>query len=103
MVEGSFRIRSSSSKRAGVGQLAQQLTPDIGLPDAGMPRLNRICNSRHLCFEHAISVALIETAMKPQEISDKNWLQENIRIHLKRFLQKETGTKPVIVTTIVEV
>lgn len=42
-------------------------------------------------------------AMKPQEIADKNWLQENLRVHLKRFLQKETGTKPVIVTTIVEV
>lgn len=49
------------------------------------------------------SVAAAITAMTPQEISDRHWLQENVRIHLKRFLQKETGTKPVIVTTIVEV
>jgi len=49
------------------------------------------------------SVAAAISAMTPQEIGDKNWLQENVRIHLKRFLQKETGTKPVIVTTIVEV
>ncbi|HEY8560652.1 MAG TPA: ribonuclease J [Pyrinomonadaceae bacterium] len=49
------------------------------------------------------SVAAAISAMTPQEISDKHWLQENVRIHLKRFLQKETGTKPVIVTTIVEV
>lgn len=42
-------------------------------------------------------------AMSKQEISDKNWLGENLRIHLKRFLQNESGTKPVIVTTIVEV
>ena len=49
------------------------------------------------------SVAAAISAMTPQEISDKNWLTENVRIHLKRFLQKETGTKPVIVTTIVEV
>jgi ribonuclease J len=49
--------------------------------------------------------AVIEavSAMSAQEISDKNWLQENLRIHLKRFLQKSSGTKPVIVTTIVEV
>jgi len=49
------------------------------------------------------AVADAISAMTPQEIADKHWLQENVRIHLKRFLQKETGTKPVIVTTIVEV
>ncbi|HVE57558.1 MAG TPA: ribonuclease J [Pyrinomonadaceae bacterium] len=49
------------------------------------------------------SVANLVSTMTAKEISDKNWLQENIRVHLKRFLQKETGTKPVIVTTIVEV
>ena len=49
----------------------------------------------------AVSEAI--SAMTPQEIADKHWLQENVRIHLKRFLQKEIGTKPVIVTTIVEV
>jgi len=49
------------------------------------------------------SVAAAISAMTPQEIADKHWLQENVRIHLKRFLQKEIGTKPVIVTTIVEV
>jgi ribonuclease J len=49
------------------------------------------------------SIADLVSKMTTKEIADKNWLQENIRIHLKRFLQKETGTKPVIVTTIVEV
>ena len=49
------------------------------------------------------AVAEVISAMTPQEIADKHWLQENVRIHLKRFLQKEIGTKPVIVTTIVEV
>ncbi len=49
------------------------------------------------------AVAAAITAMTPQEIADQHWFQENVRIHLKRFLQKETGTKPVIVTTIVEV
>ena len=49
------------------------------------------------------SIANLISTMTIKEISDKNWLQENIRVHLKRFLQKETGSKPVIVTTIVEV
>jgi hypothetical protein len=41
--------------------------------------------------------------MKKEEIADRNGFQEKLRIHLKRFVQKEIGTKPVIVTTIVEV
>ena len=42
-------------------------------------------------------------AMKKEEISDSKNFQEKLRIHLKRFVQKAIGTKPVIVTTIVEV
>ena len=41
--------------------------------------------------------------MKKEHIVDRNMLKENLRVHLKRFIQKEIGTKPVIVTTIVEV
>ncbi|MBS1797259.1 MAG: ribonuclease J [Acidobacteria bacterium] len=56
-------------------------------------------------FAEEAKKAVMETfsEMTAQEIADKNWLQENIRVHLKRFLQRRTGTKPVIVTTIVEV
>jgi ribonuclease J len=49
------------------------------------------------------SVSAAIGAMSKQEISNKPLFQENLRVHLKRFLQKEIGTKPVIVTTIVEV
>jgi ribonuclease J len=42
-------------------------------------------------------------AISKAEIADPNLFKENLRIHLKRFLQKATGTKPVIVTTIVEI
>jgi len=42
-------------------------------------------------------------AMKKEEIADQKGFQEKLRIHLKRFVQKEIGTKPVIVTTIVEI
>ncbi|MGH9949181.1 MAG: hypothetical protein ACRD6X_18575, partial [Pyrinomonadaceae bacterium] len=49
----------------------------------------------------AISDAVAE--MKREQIADRTVFKENLRIHLKRFLQRELGTKPVIVTTIVEV
>lgn len=42
-------------------------------------------------------------AMSRDEFQDKVWFKENLRIHLKRFIQKVTGTKPVIIPTIVEV
>ena len=41
--------------------------------------------------------------MKPEHISNRTMFKENLRIHLKRFVQKELSSKPVIVTTIVEV
>ena len=41
--------------------------------------------------------------MKPAQIADKAVFRENLRLHMKRFVQKELGTKPVIVTTVVEV
>lgn len=49
----------------------------------------------------AVSAAVSE--MKRDQIADKTVFKENLRIHLKRFVQKELGTKPVIVTTVVEV
>ncbi len=41
--------------------------------------------------------------MKHEHIADKTVFKENLRIHMKRFVQKQLGTKPVIVTTVVEV
>jgi hypothetical protein len=41
--------------------------------------------------------------MRQEHIIDRGFLKESLRILLKRFIQKEIGTKPVIVTTIVEV
>ena len=49
------------------------------------------------------SVADAVAAMKREDFKDQNVAKENLRIHLKRFIQKETGTKPVIVPTLVEV
>lgn len=41
--------------------------------------------------------------MKKDDFRDEAAAKETLRIHLKRFIQKETGSKPVIITTIVEV
>jgi ribonuclease J len=41
--------------------------------------------------------------MKREHILDRAFFKENLRIQLKRFVQKELGTKPVIVTTVVEI
>ncbi|MBK6751368.1 MAG: ribonuclease J [Acidobacteria bacterium] len=49
------------------------------------------------------SVAKAIADMKPDHISNRTMFKENLRIHLKRFVQKELSSKPVIVTTIVEV
>lgn len=49
------------------------------------------------------AVAEAVADMKPEQIADRAVFKENLRIHLKRFVQKELSSKPVIVTTIVEV
>jgi ribonuclease J len=49
------------------------------------------------------SIADLLGEMKREEFGNKEWVKENLRIHLKRFIQKETGTKPVIVPTVVEI
>ncbi len=41
--------------------------------------------------------------MKPEHVANRTILKENLRIHLKRFIQQQLSSKPVIVTTIVEV
>jgi ribonuclease J len=84
------KIDKSKQQLAGEPQISFQ-----GV--AGIDLTNGFTNEAKKSVAEAIS------AMTPQEIGDKHWLQENVRIHLKRFLQKEIGTKPVIVTTIVEV
>ncbi|MEJ7623026.1 MAG: ribonuclease J [Pyrinomonadaceae bacterium] len=49
------------------------------------------------------SIAAAIADMKPEHISNRGIFKENLRVHLKRFIQKELRSKPVIVTTIVEV
>jgi ribonuclease J len=49
------------------------------------------------------SIADAVSEMKLEDFRDKNLLTENLRVHLKRFIQREIGAKPVIVPTVVEI
>ena len=49
------------------------------------------------------SIAGAVLAMKPEDFKNKNLITENLRVHLKRFIQREIGAKPVIVPTVVEI
>lgn len=64
---------------------------------AGVDPLNGIIKNARETIADAVS------EMKREDFKDTNAAKENLRVHLKRFIQKETGTKPVIVPTIVEV
>lgn len=83
-----------------IDKASQQLS---GEPQISFQGVAGIDITNGFAGEARKAVASAVAAMTPQEIADKHWLQENVRIHLKRFVQKEIGTKPVIVTTIVEV
>lgn len=39
----------------------------------------------------------------PKDIGDKEWFKEHLRISLRRFVQKQTGSKPVVIPTVIEV
>lgn len=64
---------------------------------AGVDPLNGVLQGARDSITNAIE------NMTQQELNDKTQLSENLRIHLKRFIKQETGAKPVIVPTIVEV
>ena len=49
------------------------------------------------------SIAEIITETRRDKYQDKNFMAETLRVHLKQMIQRETGTKPVIVSTVVEV
>ncbi len=49
------------------------------------------------------SLAEAVGAMTFQQLSDEELLKENLRVHLMRYIKSETGSKPVIVSTIVEI
>jgi len=49
------------------------------------------------------AAAEIINQMKREDFTDKKFANESLRVQLKRFIQNQTGSKPVIIPTIVEV
>ncbi|MEP6925774.1 MAG: ribonuclease J [Pyrinomonadaceae bacterium] len=49
-----------------------------------------------------VVTAAFESTPK-HEIADKEWFKEHLRVSLKRFVQKQTGTRPVIIPTVIEI
>jgi len=64
---------------------------------AGISPVNGFADAARKAVANAIG------EMKREHILDRSFFKENLRIELKRFVQKQLGTKPVIVTTVVEV
>jgi ribonuclease J len=83
-------IDKSSHKIAGDPQISFQ-----GV--AGLDPLNGFAAAARQAIVDAIK------EMRPEQIADRTVFKENLRIHLKRYVQKELGTRPVIVTTVVEI
>lgn len=75
----------------------------IGLPQIEMTGVAREDLLDGFAAEAGDAVAAAIGGMKREHIVDRSMFKENLRIHLKRFVQKELGSKPVILTTIVEV
>jgi ribonuclease J len=64
---------------------------------AGIDPLNGLLQNARQTIADAVA------EMKREDFHDKNLVKENLRVQLKRFFQQETGTKPVIVSTVVEI
>lgn len=73
-------------------------TPTIKIQ--GVARINPLNGTLQTARE-SISEAIENMTL--QDLNDKTQLTETLRVHLMRYIKKETGTKPVIVPTIVEV
>jgi ribonuclease J len=83
-----------------VNKKTHQLAGDPQITFQGVAGLDPL-NGFAKAARDAVSKAIND--MKPEQIADRKVFKENLRIHLKRYVQKELSSKPVIVTTIVEV
>jgi ribonuclease J len=80
----------------GTGEIASE--PQIEFQGvAGVDPTNGFATDARTAMASAVN------AMKREHIADRNFLKEALRLALKRYIQQELGTKPVIVTTIVDV
>jgi ribonuclease J len=75
----------------------------VGEPQVAFQGVAGISPMNGFADEARKAVADAIGEMKREHILDRSFFKENLRIELKRFIQKQLGTKPVIVTTVVEV
>jgi ribonuclease J len=59
--------------------------------------------SKHLLKDAEVVVAAALTGASRQTLEDETLLKEHVRLELKRFIQKETGARPVIVPVIQQI
>jgi mRNA degradation ribonuclease J1/J2 len=64
---------------------------------AGLDPLNGFMTDAREAIANAVH------EMKPEQIADRTVFRENLRLHLKRIVQKDLSSKPVIITTVVEI
>ncbi len=75
----------------------------VGEPQISFQGVAGIDTANGKIDEAKQSVAAAILLMSKQEVANRPQFEEKLRVHMKRFLQKEIGAKPAIVTTIVEV
>lgn len=75
----------------------------IGEPQVTLSGVAGLDAANGFSAEARAAVADAVADMKREQIADRTVFKENLRLHLKRFVQKELSSKPVIVTTIVEI
>lgn len=83
-----------------INKKTKELISDPTIKLQGVARINPLNGTLQNARE---SVAEFIETLSEQDFADKTQLTENLRIHLMRYIKKETGSKPVIVSTIVEV
>jgi ribonuclease J len=49
------------------------------------------------------SIGELVSETRRENYQDKDFMAESLRVHLKRLIQQTTGTKPVIISTVVEI
>jgi ribonuclease J len=84
------KINSDTKELAGEPQISISGVIGVSASSGWMKEAKRV-----------VTVAV--EAASPSDISNKEWFREYLRVALKRFVQKQTGTKPVIIPTVVEV
>jgi len=107
--EVEYDVVRERKKLAAGGTISLVVTVDkathklVGDPQVSFNGVAGLTESNGFAASARVAVAEAIAEMKQEQIADRAVFRENLRIHLKRFVQSGIGTKPVILTTVVEV